>query len=540
MALAKTQQPPNVVLSENPVLFGFETDNLYATTGAKAEFSLFMSALPTLGDEFTLTINSTNYLFTFVANPGNDPGDLPATWSGVGFGTFSAYLTQVKDELLKHPYLSKYYTISIEGGTNGYILFIAKDTGAKYTIALTVAGGSVVSTDPVYNVTGVDQTVNPFFGVYLQCIIENELAGEDLLTPNAEGLVQYDVSAYLKAAAEPSFLWPVTGYAIKRTGLLKRFWVQYAERYGIPQQIYKLKSTYGFISHALPGGASWLQNAAYEAQQSSWWQKLPINKQFLTSQPPQKEVKLDQTEKLFFLNYQSSSPLKLKADLMFYETLGTETTVVLASVPSVKYDVIEISFSLNDILEPLTDPGRLYRATLYLVNQLGEVVSEKRWYLADYRAELHSHAFIWRNSYGMYDTDLFTGRYQKSVASEKQVFNLTNNYSFSPTEAPVRVMRSTEVERIGASSGWIEDTNRANWLRELLISREVYEVIDGSLVPVVITSADVDITTDGKTLHNVQFEYTRAFTDEHFSKVGAYVSAIFQQSFNQAQNNSTI
>ena len=237
------------------------------------------------------------------------------------------------------------------------------------------------------------------------------------------------------------------------------------------------------------------------------------------------------------MNYDGSSYYRLKADLKFYTDLSTETTHQITLLTGlVKYDIVEISFTLNDILEQLTDPDRLYSATIYLVNQLGQTVSEKRTYLADYRQELHSHLFIWRNSFGMYDMDLFTGAYLQGVASEKQVFSLTNNYSFAVTDAPTRVMRSTEVERISASIGWMEDPQRANWLRELLLSREVYEIVDNNLVPVVITSGDVELVTEGKTMHNVQIEYTRAFTDEHFAKAGSYMTAKFLQSFNQAQN----
>lgn len=539
MALVKTLQPPTVALAENPVLFGFSTNNMYAHPGTRAEFTIQINGMQGVG-QFELIIDGIYYPFQFVPTPGNNPGDLPEAYIGVGFGTYDQYLSQVKNEFQKHPFLAKHYTITMQGAPfTPYILFVAKALGAKYTIALNAAPSSVVKAIAASNVTGVNQVMNPFFGVYLQCYIDGELTGEDLLQPNETGELVYDVSAYLKATATPSFTWPITTILKNRTDLMRRFWVMYAERYGMPAQIYKLQSTYGFISYALPGGAGYMQNAKYQNQDTSFWEELQYTKQFLTWQPKTKTVKPDQTEKLFWLNNLTIPSVRLMCELIFFDDLTTVQSLSMPPVLTAQYNIVELSFMLNDFLEQLSVTGRLYKATIYLVNPAtGEAVSEKRTYLSDYRNELHTHQFVWRNSFGMYDTDLFAGKYQQSVKDEKQIFSFTNRYSFNNTNAPTRVLKSTEVEFLSTSTGWIEDKSRANWLRELLLSREVYEIIDHVLHPIVITSGDVEIVTEGKTLHNIHFDYTRAYTDEHHSKQEGWISAKFIQSFNQAHDPS--
>jgi hypothetical protein len=539
MTLVKTQQPPNINLGENPVLFGFKTTNQIQQAGVRAEFSLFFGGMPTLGHILELLIDGKTHQFTFVGAPGNDPYELPLQYTGVGFGTFDGYLGQVKDEILKNPYFSKYYNITVQGGwANPYLLFIAKQVGSRYTISLVSGPGSFFTTNSLLNVAGVDQVLRPFYGVYLQCYVDGILAGEDLLAPSSDGTLQYDVSAYLKAHATPSFTWPPsTGYLKKRPELLKRFWVRFADRYGVPASINKLQSTQGFISYALPGGAGYMQNSQYQLQNTNFWDSLQYNKRFITNQPVNKRVKLDQIEKLFFLNYQHTTPIRLRVSLEFFDALGVMVDIDLETLSVQKFEVLEINFTLQKILDLLPAPvSQLHKAEICMMTGTDTKVSETRTYYTDYLAERHSHYFIFRNSLGVYDCDLFTGRHQQMVSSEKQVFQLTNRYSFTRTDAPSSVMRSTETELFGASTGWTDDTNRVNWLRELLLSKEVYEVIDDILFPVVVTSAEVDLVTTGKTLHNVQIEYARAYTDEHFSKITGIAAAKFIQSFNQAND----
>jgi hypothetical protein len=161
MALTKTLQPPNVVLGEDPVLFGFETNNLTQTPGVKAQFTLFLSAMPTVGQQFTLAFAGHEITFEFVANPGNDPAELPANYTGTGFGTFNAYLAQLKDELLKHYLVHKYYDVTVAGTQfNPYLLFVAKYPGTTYNITLTAIN---ITTNQQLNVTGVNEVMRPCF-----------------------------------------------------------------------------------------------------------------------------------------------------------------------------------------------------------------------------------------------------------------------------------------------------------------------------------------------------------------------------------------
>ena len=393
--------------------------------------------------------------------------------------------------------------------------------------------GATVTTNPATNVDGVDGVLHPFYQVYAQTVINSALSGEDLLSPDAAGDAYLNISAYLKAYSQSSFIWPIQSLLHNRTDLMLRFWVRFAERYGITPQIKKLQSSEGYVTYALPGGVGHMQLDEYNRHNNTFWDELQYHRHFLTHQPNNKQVKFLQVEKLFFLNYQNIGQLRLRVELTYFADPCTPETFNLSTVTTAQWNIIELSFSFADLVETMATPiDKVYRFSVWLIKPDGTQVSEKRTYYVDHREEMHTHHFIWRNSYGVYDSDLWAGKHERSVSSEKQIYSMTNRYSFAATNPQTQVLKSGEVEMYNASTGWAEDEARINWLREMIMSREVYEVVDGVLYPIVITTAEAHIQTTGKTLHNLHIEYTRAFTDEHFSQQST-ISATFLQSYNQ-------
>jgi hypothetical protein len=539
MAVVKTKQPPAIVLAENPVLFGFQSTDQYLTPGVHAEFYMQISTYPAINHGFSLTWNGVQHDFVFVATPGTDPGELPATYSGVGFSTLLMYLLQVLAELKKNYYLSRDFEMDMIGlPANPTFRFISKLPGAAYTVSFQATQGAPVTTLSGSNVAGVDPVIHPFYGIYAQTVINSAVAGEDLITPDAAGESILNISAYLKAYSTSSFTWPVTALLKNRDDLLQRFWIRFAERYGIDPTILKLQTSEGYVTYALPGGVGHMQLDEYERNNNTFWDELQYSKQFLTNQPKTKMVKVDQMEKLFFLNHLKTSVIRMHIELYFYDDVTTPLEYNLSGVSTANWRIIECSFRFLDLIGTLPSPiDKVWKFVVWLVKPDGTVLSERRTYYVDHREELHTHQFIWRNSFGMYDMDLWAGKYERSVDSAKNIYTMTNRYNFTAINPQTQVLQSTEVEMFNASTGWMENKDRANWLREMIMSREVYEVIDGVLYPIVITTAQAHIETAGKTLHNLHIEYTRAFTDEHFSK-GSRVSATFIQSFNQGFINN--
>jgi|GEM_PF-3762914 len=540
MALVKILQPPTVVLSGNPVVFAFEATGRFEVPGSCGVFYLSLQSFPSVGSSFILNYNGSDHLFTFVTTPGSDPGELPASYTGMGgAATFSMYLMQVLSELQKHFYLSKDFEITLTGlPVNPLFCFSAKLPGSSYKITLGANPTAPVTTDPLLNTPGIDPGLRPFYSGYIQIYANGQQIGEDLAAPDEDSVIRVNLSAYLQAHAISSFTWPPAGFVTVRTDLLLRYHIRYAERWGIPAGIKKLQSTAGITTLALPGGVGFMQQAMFSQMQNHWFSTLQYTKQFLTWAPRHRHIKTHQIEKLFFFFTQPAANLQLRARITWFDTQSqmAPLTVVVASVPVSQYQILELSFSFDQLgFAQLQPQRRVQKFELYLSDTSGTAISEKRHYYLDYRSEPHTHAFIWRNSFGMYDTELFFGSYQESVTLEKKIFSVVNRFVFNILAPQTQVLESTLVEKVEASSGWFEDPEKAHWLKELLLSKEVYEVVDGVLHPVVITSGDVFVGTRGISLHNIAFSYTRAFTDEHFSK-GSFVTATFLESFNNAFN----
>ncbi len=535
--LVKIQLPHTIALAENPILFGFRSYNAFATPGVVAKYYFEFTGYPALGQAWILEYAGHIYTFEFVQNPVNNPLHLNAGFTGIGLPTLVTYMQQVINQINQHYDFSTDFLITLDNVTGPYrICFTARQAGEAYN--LTSSGTAPVQTIVGWNTQGVDPEPRAFYGIFCQCFIEDDLAGEDLLNVNEAGEVFYNVSSYLKANINSSFIWPVMSLLANRTDLLKRYHVRYADRYGIPAAINKLKSTDGILTYALPGGIGYEQQNLFEAQNNNFWNDLQYTKRFLTNKPKSIRIKQDQIEKLFFLNHQIITQLHLYIELYFFSDLDVPYIYTLSGVTTTQWKVIEVSFHFLELVETLTPPlDKVYKFVIALAKPDGTLVSERRTYYLDHRAELHQHFFIWRNSLGMYDTDLFTGKYERSVASEKQIYSMTNRYNFTANNPQTQVLQSIETQMVNASTGWIDDVERATWLRELLLSKEVYEVENGVLHPIVITTADVAITTDGKTLHNIHIEYTRAYTDEHFSKSG-HISAGFINSWQSAFNQN--
>jgi hypothetical protein len=117
---------------------------------------------------------------------------------------------------------------------------------------------------------------------------------------------------------------------------------------------------------------------------------------------------------------------------------------------------------------------------------------------------------------GTYDTIRVTGiretnsEYERLSASEY----LFENDTFY--NAPQKIHLAMEQITYKASTGWLT-MDEKNWLRDLMLSKEVYEIEGENLIPVVISSKKAFISKDKENLYSLEFEYQKAYTDEFYS-----------------------
>lgn len=119
--------------------------------------------------------------------------------------------------------------------------------------------------------------------------------------------------------------------------------------------------------------------------------------------------------------------------------------------------------------------------------------------------------FLFRNSKGGWEQFNTTGTGIEKLEGEKQVAERLIGHTYSPTDANQFIWRQDFILKMKVNSGWFPSQEQARWLmRELALSMEVFEVIDGQKFPIVIATRSLESYQDENYLTAFSFEYTYA------------------------------
>lgn len=124
--------------------------------------------------------------------------------------------------------------------------------------------------------------------------------------------------------------------------------------------------------------------------------------------------------------------------------------------------------------------------TVQLITQDDEVISQKRTYIIDYKKHANERFLLFRNSLSGLDTLRLTGEGTFNAEySSDQVELIKGKYDRS--EGKSRTINSEEQAGRIANTGWISRAE-VNWIRDLYISVNRYEMVNEKPIPVRITS----------------------------------------------------
>ena len=154
---------------------------------------------------------------------------------------------------------------------------------------------------------------------------------------------------------------------------------------------------------------------------------------------------------------------------------------------------------------------------VWFENINGDVISEVRKFILDTDVYENERTFLFRNSFGRYDTIRFTGVVESTMAYERIAGQVLSDEVITSFNPPMKNFEAWETQSFKADSGFISKEMR-DYMREFLITTEAYEVVQGLLFPIVLKSVKISpFSTDGVYLYNVQVEYDRAYNDQYFS-----------------------
>lgn len=521
MAITLQTYPPLVALAKNPVVFGFESDNVVITPGVKCFLPIEFFASLAADETFTLAWGSNSITFTAKATPDSSGTQFKTI---VGGQSLNAWCVQTAGYLNQNYILSRDFEISPNGTV--WINITARETGDDYTLTLTSAQEPAKLDEGVAYVAGTTEVLQDFFSILLQTFIKD---GAYMLQKFEDALDVYDsynaiadISEVLKSELYSEFEWPeaAANSFKKREHILLPYFIRYCEQYGNPL-VQKALTTSGYY-WALNGGVPFWKQVEYYSAGTSFWDRMQYEMNFLTWQPRTKKTDLYQAQSLYFLAWKSTlngTLCRLKITLIASDG---DTLITHSGDQAISYmDVFEIQVGY-DRLEVLYDMG-IWNHTVVAyeieveVKAGGLLLSEKFHFDIDRNEYPNKRYFRFLNSLGGFDDVMTTGIGEFELAPERTVITCPYPKVFNTAFQMKKNIFISGAQKMKVNTGW-KTKEEIDWLQDMMLSEEVYEVINGDLYPIVITSTSGPKYVDEQSpAYFMEFEYERSAHDTTYA-----------------------
>ena len=123
--------------------------------------------------------------------------------------------------------------------------------------------------------------------------------------------------------------------------------------------------------------------------------------------------------------------------------------------------------------------------------------------------------FRFRNSWGVYDSIRCTGDFETIPVQEREKVMYISDEPETSFNAPVSDTMIKETQGFKGNSGWLSK-DFLNYLRDFMLSPDIYELDDTRLLRCCITSTKTNLYKDRTYNYALAFEYERAYDDFFF------------------------
>jgi len=531
MAISLITYPPYLALAKNPVVFKLLTNNAIETAGVKANLSLIFNDDPYLlvdGDSFDLVWGSNIITITVKTTPDSSGNQIKAIVQGQ---TLTQWVLQTHNYLNSNYYISRDFTIA---SVLNSMIFAARETGDEYTLTLDNEPPTKINSQDA--VTGVTEVYREFFSMLCQTFVKDgtEMLKkfEDALSVDSSYNAFVDIAEILKAELYSEFEWPEASATSwkKREHLLLPYFIRYCEQFGNPLTPQKIATTQYFW--AFNGGIPFWKQVDYYSAGTSFWDRMLYEMNFLTWQPRTKKIDIYQPETLYWVawkNTLNNTTCRLKITAHTYDETGLITTTIYSGDQAVSYmDVFELQVGyarlneLYDIDAYFHDQGvdgvtGQYYEVEVVIKSGGLVISEKFTYEVDLTEYPNTRYFRFLNSVGGYDTVRTTGIGEFELAPERAFITSPYPKEFDAAFKQKKNIFISGTQKMKVNTGW-KNKEEIDWLQDFMLSEEVYEIIDGKLYPIVITSTSGPKYVDEQSpAYFMEFEYERSTHDTTYA-----------------------
>lgn len=494
-----TKHPDSICLADSEMFFVVKSANFKQNNGSHAITDLLFPQLPTEGDFFTLFCDDFSEKFTFVETPdesGNQISSNNPDWDNLRMNLLA--------HLQGNYFINKYFDLSWITAEHK-LRFTSKEA---ISITLELEDQSTTGTDLSANGSG--GSAAQYRNNYRLDASLDILKHEESLIPSIDDLqASFDFTKLL--GLKGSFTFPENEITFtSMPDMLKAYQFNVAENIdGEYSKIYGIGQR-----HVLSGGISIKELAALDSDNSSWWTKQQASKRFLTHQPDGQVVDLNSTLKLYFLNLnQGNSKL-----VVSYSTSEGSVNLPESVFDNLDaYTVYEIIISPALLLASLGDNVvNVQSFNVSVKDSSNTALTEKRTYYMDWRYQEFRREVLFMNSFKCFETLRFTGKASHSFELESSTSQHVTKY------ADLNQLRRSGVklsDPFTINTGWLPSAIVLEYMQELLLSPEIYEIRNGRLYPLILLTSKVNTRTDGEYNYSLDLKFVSAASEEFYSNV---------------------
>ncbi len=516
MALTLSLPPADNNLVRNPIVVQITSDSLVETAAmGHISYIQFTTATTLAGSHLTIEFSGIEVDMESQTSP--------ITYDGLHFRvkllaeTLDEWLVKFAEDVAGNYQIGSNYTVSADTATDR-VYFQAKAGGAEWNITYTATPGTSSATTTSTGVSEVLQEnfrlfmlievlggyladpANPYVELEMELIDQDSGVFQSRLEEILRSFVRLNLpdmeTAGIQAAIEHAMF----------------FRLKYYEAYGNPivEQFLYTSDDFFCAMHGAIG------ETAFPV--TNFFTGYDANFRWLTWQKRTQRITRAQKEWLAFAHVKESGYADYRVKVHMYYTDGTDEVVYTYDTD---YTTIFSDYSFLLVLyfdcsyDLLVDPIAaldVARYTVSIVDAADDaVLSEEFTFILEEELPTNTRYFLFENGLGWYDTLRTTGdRVDGAVVTGELLkkflpadYQLSDGkYMMSGADARLKYTQST---------GWLKGPEIARYLLLFFTSQAVYEILDGQLVPIVITRRDIRTTGDNERQWALEFEYMPAY-----------------------------
>lgn len=346
--------------------------------------------------------------------------------------------------------------------------------------------------------------------VYVDCFTQ-------IFYPDISGQIKIDVHSILEAYSE--FYTPKLSLQkiLRCENQSKRYKISYQLQYN-DEFVTSLTTTN--IFYAIKGGLPYEEwNPIYFFTKNILTDKQPLH------YPPAGE-KISPDQKIFFYwIYPFDDLADQSVTYTFKLEDGTiDTFTPSATAKSLKWGITVVPSGISQI--NYTPPGgKLVVSYTIQVFAGATAITAPYTYTIDYRTFYNDYRMLYRNSLGGLDPLRLRGQVDIEADYEYQKSSRisADAYYTNQTLLPQLIqMANVETLKCIGDTGFISKEATDN-LRDLFLSKQIFEIISGKLLPLILTANNIKLRSNNDALFALTVSWQRAFLNEFYAPDNAVI-----------------